>query len=578
MKFIEFHKEKCDNCYKCLRACPTKAISFNGEQRAIIDDLCIKCGLCQAVCKSEALNIRNLVSKVMNWIDSDYNVAVSLAPSYVGAFGLKEPGRMASALYRLGFDIVEETAVGAEVVARAYDQFIEAGNEDVIITSCCPSANYLIEQHYPMAIDSIIPVVSPMIAHGKGLKKVHGSKVKVVFIGPCLAKMAEAEEMSDAVDAVLTFDELNILLKSKGILVNECEPDTFNQHSTSRGRAFPLGSSLNTRGNRSRKDGQYRFLHVSGFDACSEVMKELRMGNLKNCCIEMNICEGSCINGPDMPKNHLSRFSRELHMRTYAQTCIGRDNQEMISNEQVSEVYKDISLERAFKDRHPRRIEPNVNSIQQMMQKMGKFSEQDELDCGACGYKTCYDKAKAAYLGYSDIETCLPHLREKAESMQSVMIEHSPNAVLIIDNEMLIREVNPTFIKLFNEEGLPMIDMPIDLFIDSRIFSEVFEKKVSVLNRKAYNDEIDCYFIINAVYIEGADYVIAFMTDISEDERRRIEFLNVKKETLSKTQEVIDKQMRVAQEIASLLGETTAETKMSLKSLNQLVLSDKGGY
>ena len=572
MKFIEFDKEKCDSCYKCLRVCPTKAIAFNGERRDIIDDLCIKCGLCQATCPQEALQIRNLMSRVIGWVNSAEKVAVSLAPSYVGAFGLKDPGKMAKALFELGFDIVAETAIGAEAVAKAYDRHIEAGQANNIITSCCPSANYLVEQYYPILIGSMIHVVSPMVAHGLSMKKVYGQDTKVVFIGPCLAKMAEAEEMPHAVDAVLTFEELDKLLKSKKIRLQDCEAADFSRNSVGRGQAFPMGGSLNTRTNKKRDDDGYNFIHVSGYEACNEIMKDLRMGNLSKCCIEMNICEGSCINGPDMPKNRLSRYSREIFMR--------ESIREMKVNppkvKKVADV--DVPLQRTFKDRQLRRNEPNIEVIRQIMQQMGKFSEKDELNCGACGYTTCYDKAKAAFLGYSEIETCLPYLREKAESMQSIMIENSPNSVLIIHKDLTIKELNPTFIKFFHKKGLPMMDMPIDMFMKSEVFKEVFEKKESVLNRKGYNEEIDCYFIINAVYIEESDIVIAFLTDISEDERRRKEFLQVKEETLKKTQEVIDKQMRVAQEIASLLGETTAETKMSLKSLNQLVLSDKGGY
>lgn len=574
MKFIEFNKEKCDACLKCLRVCPTKAIAFNGEKRAIVDDLCIKCGLCQATCPQEALKIRNLMSQVLAWVNGEEKVAISLAPSYVGAFGLEAPRKMATALFEIGFDYVEETAIGAEVVAKAYDKVIETGHARNIVTSCCPSANYLVEQYFPLVIKSMIPVVSPMVAHGRLIKEAYGEDTKVVFIGPCLAKMAEAEEFGGSVDAVLTFDELEDLLKSKGIRVKECSETDFSRDSAKRGRAFPLGGSLNTIDNRRRDDESYNFIHVSGYEACKDILNELKIGNLNHCCVEMNICEGSCINGPDMPKNTLSRYSREIYMRRYGRSKASRTNASIVPENN----YKGLELSRSFRDRQLRHNEPNNQMIRQMLQQMGKFSDKEELNCGACGYTTCKDKAKAAYLGYSDIDTCLPHLREKAESMQSIMIENSPNAVLIINNDLTVKEVNPTFVKLFNREGLPMIDMPLELFVQSDTFGQVFEMKESALNRRGYNAEIDCYFIINAVYIEESDVVIAFLTDISEDEKRRLEFRKVKEETLIKTQEVIDKQMRVAQEIASLLGETTAETKMSLKSLNQLVLSDTEGY
>lgn len=248
MKFIEFDKEKCDNCYKCLRICPTKAISFNKEDRKIMDHLCIKCGLCQTSCPREALKIKSRLEEVMSLINQGEKIAVSIAPSFVGAFALENPGSMAHALKAIGFTYIEETAIGAEMVADLYDEYIEKGDGRNIITSCCPSANYLIEQHYPFLISSIIPVVSPMIAHGLSLKKRYGKDTKVVFIGPCLAKMAEAEEIQGAIDSVLTFEELDKLIKKKERRLYDYEPMEFDYVSQSRGRAFPLGGSLKKSG------------------------------------------------------------------------------------------------------------------------------------------------------------------------------------------------------------------------------------------------------------------------------------------------------------------------------------------
>lgn len=574
MKFIRFHKDRCDNCYKCLRVCPTKAIAFSKNDRKIIDGLCIKCGLCQASCPQEALDIQSELSKVYQMMDNKEKIAVSIAPSYVGAFGMTEPKRMVGALKSLGFDYIEETAFGAELIAMAYDDAIEKNDKTNIITSCCPSANYLIEQHYPTLIQYMLPLVSPMIAHGRSMKQRYGEQTKVVFIGPCLAKMAEAEEMRDAVDAVLTFAELESMIKNKGEKIHHYEPMEFEVHGSGRGKAFPLGGSLRNKKNKAREDDAFRYVHVTGIESCKEILNELRLGNIENYCIEINICEGSCMNGPDMPKNHLGRFSRESFMRAYTKQETVHAN--ALSHEALEKHKSQIHIERSFHDRQMDTAEPNIQIVHQTMMRMGKYSQKDELNCGACGYKTCYDKAKAVYFGYSDVDSCLPYLRQKAESMQSIMIEKSPNAVVLLNKDMTIHEVNPSFIQLFNQDGLPMIDMPMRLFVDHPIFEELQQAEKSVERQKIQVGER--FFWLHLIQIKEEHRMLVFLTDMTTDERRRQELSEVKKETLIKTQEVIDKQMRVAQEIASLLGETTAETKMSLKSLNDLVLKDRSEF
>ncbi len=578
MKFIEFDKEKCDNCYKCLRVCPTKAISFNKTERKIVDALCIKCGLCQASCPQEALKITSQVDRVKKMIEDGNTVVVSIAPSFVGAFGLSEPGKMVSALKKVGFSHVEETAYGAEIIAKHYDQCIAQNSQKNYITSCCPSANYLIEEYYPMLIPYMIPVVSPMIAHGRSIKNRYGENVKTVFIGPCLAKMAEAEELPDAIDGVVTFEELDRIFKAKDIHLKHCEVGTFDAVGSQRGRGFPLGGSLRDSKNHRRSDEALRFIHVDGIDNCKEILNELRLENIENCCIEMNICDGSCINGPDMPKNYLGRFQKEIYMREYTK-C--KDEQWVEKNNGLAkeaEDIQDVNIYRTFTDLKKNQQEPNSSIVREILRKMGKYTSKDELNCGACGYKTCYNKAKAVYLGYSDVETCLPYLQEKAESLQNIMIENSPNGVLVIDDQLTIKEVNPSFNQMFNQDQLPVKDMPIELFLNSSEVIETLREHASIKNKKIYFEDTNRYFIINMVCLEDVKQRIIFLTDITGDEKRRQEFYEAKEKTLQKTQEVIDKQMRVAQEIASLLGETTAETKMSLKSLNQLFMDDGGVF
>lgn len=269
MRFLEFDKSKCDDCFKCLRACPTNAISFVGDKRDIIDELCIKCGLCQSHCTPGALKIHNDVPLVKKQIKQGRKVIASIAPSYVGVFNLSHPHQMVTALKKLGFYKVEETAFGAEIISRLYEEEISKSKNKNIITSCCPSSNYLIERYYPELISDIIPVVSPMIAHGKIIKEIEEDNPYVVFIGPCLAKKAEAEDVSGSIDSVITFSELDEWLKKENINFHALSPQNFDRISSSRGQAYPLGGSLFKSDLKTRFNDEFRYMKVEGIDHLS---------------------------------------------------------------------------------------------------------------------------------------------------------------------------------------------------------------------------------------------------------------------------------------------------------------------
>lgn len=562
MKFIQFDKEKCDSCYKCLRVCPTNAIGFNGETREILDDVCIKCGVCQKECPQQALTITNPIDRVQAMIENPLiQTVVSIAPSYISAFELKSAENMAGALKALGFDNVEETSFGADIVAQHYTDLIQESGLDNVITSCCPATNYLIESHYPELIPYVLPVVSPMIAHGRHIKKRYGQDCFTVFIGPCLAKMAEAEELPGAIDAVITFTELQNWFTRENMNINEQEPVSFDQYGTVLGKGFPLG----TNPNEPLKKEIYRYLHVSGIEECKNVLEELNDHAIDGYCLEINICDGSCVNGPEMPQNNRRQFQRKMVLHDYIEN-------ERLSEESVDISKDDIDVVRSFESRKVEVVEPTDEELLRIMKEMGKYSDNDELNCGACGYATCKEKARAVFLGRSDAENCLAYLRHKAESRHSNMIENSPNALCTVDGRLRITETNPTFEAIFNPNHLKLIDMPIHTCLDETMFAEVLSSQKSIKDRKIYLDHVDKHFIVNIIYHDKEHMALAFFTDITNSEKKKEEFEQVKKETLEKTQDVINKQMRVAQEIASLLGETTAETKMSLKSLKDLVM------
>lgn len=575
MSFIDFDKEKCDECYKCLRNCPTKAIAFMGDRREIINELCIKCGKCQVICPQGALQIARDIDKVKEALRSNKRVVVSLAPSFASAFSMDDPSQVVTALKYLGFTHVEETAIGAEVVSQAYEHFIENGDQKNLITTSCPSANYLVEQYYPESIPYMLPLVSPMIAHGKLLKE-RFSDAYVVFIGPCMAKKVEAEgfQHRGVIDAVITFDELHDWFCESHVNLKDLTPTPFDHISTKRGCAYPLGGSLFKSDFRTRINHQYKYVRVDGINECNDILKAMKKGALDHYCIEINICNGSCINGPGMPEDGTCHFEREMRLHQYVDTK--KTLKEARKKNRFE--FEHLDLAKTFEAKNICYDIASEEDLQQALIRMGKYTKQDQLNCGACGYDTCREKARAVVMGISDGQMCMPYLRQKAESMQSVIFDSTPNSIVILDQDLMIRDVNPAFDRSFNPEGSPVKNFPIAAFLDEELFASVASTGKNILGQRVQFPSIHKTFIVNIVRLDNEKLILGILADITQAEKNQIELMRVKRETVVACQEVIEKQMRVAQEIASLLGETTAETKVNLNRLKDIVLSDEGDF
>lgn len=557
MKFIEFHDSKCDECFKCLRYCPTKAISFTHDKRYIVDDLCIKCGQCLIHCKTGALVIHKDEHLIKRFLAGKDKVAVSLAPSYAGVFQMDHPRQMVSALRKLGFDYIEETARGAEIISRYYDEVIDTHDMKNIITSCCPSGMYLLQHNYGKITDQAIPVVSPMIAHGRDMKVRYGP-VKTVFIGPCIAKKAEASESPDAIDAVITFRELEAWLEEENIIISQLDLSDFDAVASKRGRAFPIGGDLK------HADSSYHLMHLEGIEACNSFLEAVENDEIQNFCAELNICQGGCLNGPEIPLQAPNQFKRRDKLIAHVMKVEDHDLE-----------VTDIELTKQFKDMTYVNQTVDENKVYNVLMDMGKYSESDQLDCGACGYSSCFDKAVAVVKGHSDIDMCMERLKHKVESLQSIIFDNSPNAICILDLEQRIKDINPSFNKLFNEDKIKLDGWPIHAVIGSDIFDKLRLPDLDHISQKQYLESVDKTFVMNLIKLHAGNTYVGIFTDITYEEHSKEEMMKMKSRTLDTVQEVISKQMRVAQEIASLLGETTAETKIGLNKLRDIVLGEE---
>jgi uncharacterized Fe-S cluster-containing protein len=299
----------------------------------------------------------------------------------------------------------------------------------------------------------------------------------------------------------------------------------------------------------------------------------MKKGALDHYCIEINICSGSCINGPGMPEDGTCRFEREMRLHQYVDTK--KTLKEARKKNRFE--FEHLDLAKTFEAKNLCYDIATEADIQQALVRMGKYTKADQLNCGACGYETCVEKARAVVMGISDAQMCMPYLRQKAESMQSVIFDSTPNNIVILDRDLMIRDVNPAFNKSFNPEGSPVKNFPIAAFIDEDLFAQVAQTGKSILGQRVPFPTLAKTFIVNIVPLENDGLILGILADVTSAEKNQKELMRVKQETVVACQEVIDKQMRVAQEIASLLGETTAETKVNLNRLKDIVLADEGG-
>ena len=547
-KFLQLKKSNCKNCYKCIRNCPVKSIKFADGQANIIPDECILCGRCFVNCPQDAKQIRDDVPRVKEMIASGKKVIASVAPSFIAEFPLMDFAAMKSALLKLGFADAQETAIGATIVKTEYEKMIASGKHDVIISSCCHSVNALIQKYYPSVLPYLADVLSPMLAHCRVIKEENPGAC-AVFIGPCISKKEEAELYGEC-DVALTYEELEAWMNEAGVVPagDSTEPD-----EGKRGRFFPIKGGI-IKSMHTENTG-FTYLAVDGVQNCIAAIKEIESGALKNCFIEMNACEGACINGPAISHHHKPLLSGEVKVVAFA----GDDEFRVAM---PIDTFKNIP----YIGTHEKI--PGEAAIKEILAKMGKTSPEQELNCGSCGYPTCREKAIAVYQGKADLSMCLPFLKEKAETFSGYVINNTPNASFVLDENLCVQQINKAGCALFNlKTPSDILGSPIVRLLNPADYLGVMTSGVPIKEKKHYLAEYKKYVAETIVYDHEYHIVFSIMRDITSEEERQSERSELCNKTVAITNEVIEKQMRVVQEIASLLGETTAETKIALTQL-----------
>ena len=546
--YLKLKKSNCKNCYKCIRNCPVKSIKFADGQANIIPDECILCGRCFVNCPQDAKQIRDDVPRVKEMIASGKKVIASVAPSFIAEFPLMDFAAMKDALLKLGFADAQETAIGATIVKTEYEKMIASGKHDVIISSCCHSVNALIQKYYPSVLPYLADVLSPMLAHCRVIKEENPGAC-AVFIGPCISKKEEAELYGEC-DVALTYEELEAWMNEAGVVPagDSTEPD-----EGKRGRFFPIKGGI-IKSMHTENTG-FTYLAVDGVQNCIAAIKEIESGALKNCFIEMNACEGACINGPAISHHHKPLLSGEVKVVAFA----GDDEFRVAM---PIDTFKNIP----YIGTHEKI--PGEAAIKEILAKMGKTSPEQELNCGSCGYPTCREKAIAVYQGKADLSMCLPFLKEKAETFSGYVINNTPNAIFVLDENLCVQQINKAGCALFNlKTPSDILGSPIVRLLNPADYLGVMTSGVPIKEKKHYLAEYKKYVAETIVYDHEYHIVFSIMRDITSEEERQSERSELCNKTVAITNEVIEKQMRVVQEIASLLGETTAETKIALTQL-----------
>ena len=555
---LTLKKSNCKNCYKCIRHCPVKAIRFSGNQAHIIGNECILCGQCFVVCPQNAKEIVDETEKVKVLLQSGDPVIVSLAPSFVANYDGAGINSMRKALKKLGFYDVEETAIGATIVKNEYERMIKEEDRDIIISSCCHSINLLIQKHYPAALEYLADVVSPMQAHCNDIKQRY-QNAKTVFIGPCVAKKDEAEHYEGIVDAVLTFEELTEWLKSENI---EIEPETDND-ICSRARFFPTtGGVLKTM---AQENTGFTYLALDGVENCIAALKDIESGKIHKCFIEMSACVGSCMGGPVMEKYHHTETVKDyITITKYA----GAKDFE-VSQPKAKDLKKHFAF---IEQRSPQPSDYEINNV---LRQMGKFKPSQELNCGSCGYNTCREKAIAIIQGKAESSMCLPFLKDKAESFSDTIVNNSPNGLIVLNDQLEVQQINKAAREIMNIRcASDVLGTQCIRILDPTPFMKVRDTGIGIHNERVYYAEYKRYVEQTIVYDRDSRLLVGIMRDVTDEQYAKERKDTISKQTVEVADKVVEKQMRIVQEIASLLGETAAETKIALAKLKESITNE----
>lgn len=560
-QIIFTNKARCRDCYRCLRNCPVNAIKLNNNQASVDVDRCILCGTCLKECPQGAKQFRRDLEKVKLLLEENEKVAVSIAPSFPSLFEEWQVERVPSILRKLGFNYISETAEAAYYVANETGKYFLDQKSGTCMATACPSFVNYIEKYRPEYVKNLVPVVSPMIGHAKRIKEKLGTESKVVFIGPCLAKKGEAErpEYLGIVDAVLTFTELLEWIEDEKIDFKAFEASDFDEKVLGDSRLFPLTGGLSKTASLEADNLNKSVYSLSGIPRITDAIDSLPAKGPK-ILLEPLVCGSGCINGAGLPKSQ-NIFFRKESVIGYAANCQNNVSEDEISNVDLSTSFANNAgvIEQEFPD----------EEIRAVLEQTGKLNEENQLNCGACGYSSCIENAKAILRGMAENNMCIPHMRRLAEQRTDKIIETSPNGIIILDSDLQILHMNQAF-KNFFKCSNSVIGKRISYLMDPEPFVQLTgsdEDRIEV-TIKHENYHLTCHQLLYKLP-EEKQYVGIFV-NITKNMADAEKLDSLREKTVHRAEELLQHQLDMAQQLAKLLGENTAKGEELVESLLKL--------
>ncbi len=559
---------ECQDCFKCVRHCPVKAIKVEGGHATVIPELCIACGHCVEVCPAHAKKVRDDMGRVRQLLGGDAPVYASLAPSWVNEFKGLPAAKMAAALRRIGFTAVSETALGAEIVSEEVARLLRPMKRGVMISSACPVAVDMIRKYLPEFSESISPVLSPALSHAKFLRERYGSEIKVIFIGPCIGKKNEADRHPELINLAMLFPRLRALFKENGIDPWSLDPgpeDKFVPDPAEEGARYPIeGGMIDTIRNHGGC-GHINFSTLSGIPALRQALDGLHPGDVREpVFIETLACVGGCVHGPGT--EHCSPGLLE-RLR-------------IIRNSTLQEALPERGGPDIAASYKPAPVPPSpagLQEIKQALRSVGKTRPEDELNCGGCGYDTCTNFARALLAGKAEPNMCVSYLRKLAQKKSNAILRCIPAAVVIVDRQLRLIECNRRFAELAGRDALEVFDAAPGMagaMLEKLVpFYELFDEVLRT-GRELKRDmfRVDKRLLsINIFNIDPGQVVGAMLFDVTSTEFRR-------EQIAERAREVISKNLATVQDIACKLGEHMADTEILLRSIAEDYADQEGGH
>ncbi len=554
----------CQDCYKCIRECPVKAIKIESNRASIIRELCIFCGRCTLICPSGAKKVRDDVSRVKRMLRRNAPVYVSLAPSFVSEFPEYSAAAMVAAIKKLGFTGISETALGAEVVTTNTAQFLNEAGPGIYISTACPSAVDYIRKYQPKLTRCLVGIQSPLMAHASMLRRWYGEDVRVVFIGPCVAKKTESDDFPSLIDASLTFNDLRRWFEEEGFipeLMLPAENDTFVPAQASDGALYPIDGGMVGTIKNATPASAVNFMHISGIANIKNALNGLdEVAESAKIFIELLVCEGGCINGPGT-SSKAGTIVKNLKVDQYRNTP-QMDTVAMDWSENLPDIHTQYCI---IKQDRPVKYW-SEEDIVEALKTAGKTSKEDELNCGGCGYNSCRDFAIAMLNGMAERQMCVSYMRRVAADKASVLLQRMPYGVVLVDDRLQIIESNRLFAELIGNDasllwdakpGLQGADMN-KMVAFHKVFSNVLSSGNDLIDRNI--EENGRLFNLSVFTIQRHRIICGIIQDLhhpglmQEDVMRRIK-------------QVVHENMTTVQKVAFLLGENAARTEAMLNTV-----------